>query len=574
MAEILDKVRERFPEAVLDAHERCGDATVLVRGAAVKPVLAWLKRDAPDRYDFLADLGGVDGLRMEDGQGPGRPPFPDRFQVVYHLRSMTSNRRIRVKASVPEADAAIDTVSDLWHAADWAEREVFDMYGVRFRGHPDLRRILCIPTFKGHALRKDYPIKEQQWFDGEPESLMQQLGDEGEDPETAGFSELVPVNLGPAHPATHGTLRSLVKLDGEVIVKSVQEIGYLHRGFEKHSENSTWTQVVPYTDRLNYCSAMLNNVAYCRAVEKLLGIEVPPRTKGIRVIISEISRIIDHLVCLAAALVDLGALTNFWYLFALREKAYEALEGLCGARLTSSYVRVGGVADDLDAAFIGRVKAFIQELPAAVNDVLGLIKNNRIFLDRVRGIGVMSREDTLSHGFTGPCLRAAGVGYDVRRAEPYDGYETYDFEIPVRQDGDTWSRLMIRFDEMIQSVRIIEQALQKLPPGPILTDDKRVMMPRKEDVYGNIEALMNHFVLIYDGIKVPAGEAYAATEGANGELGFYVVSDGTGRPYRVRVRPPCFYLFAAFGRLVQGCMIPDAVAALGSLNIIAGELDR
>jgi NADH-quinone oxidoreductase subunit C/D len=580
VTEILQALEDRFPGEVVDARMSGGTPSVLVRGGAVRAVLRWLRDEAPRRFEFLADVSGQDGLEIRERRredpafAAGTGPWPDRFQVVYQLRSLSGAGRIRVKASVPEDPAEIDTVSDLWAAANWAEREVYDMYGVRFRGHPNLKRILCVHTFKGHALRKDYDIKDQQWLDEDNESLLDELGEFGENPADGGFSELIPVNLGPSHPATHGVLRSLLKLDGEIIVRSVQEIGYLHRGFEKHSETSSWTQVIPYTDRLNYCSAMLNNVAYCRAVENLLGIEVPPRTKFIRIIISEISRVIDHLVCIAACLVDLGALTNFWYLFALREKAYEALEGLCGARLTSSYVRIGGVADDLDALFIGRVRAWLVEMPSALNDVLGLVGRNRIFLDRVKGVGVLGREEALSHGFTGPCLRATGVAYDLRRGEPYDGYETFDFEVATRPDGDTWSRLMVRFDEIKQSMRIIEQALDRLPAGPVLTDDKRVMMPKKELVYENIEALMNHFVLIYDGIKVPAGETYVATEGANGELGFHLVSDGSGRPYRVRCRPPCFYIYSGFARMIEGCMVADAIAVLGSLNVIAGELDR
>lgn len=585
MSIVFNEVRERFAEAVLGTHEHRGDATIIIKGAAVVPVLRFLQERSVDRYDYLADLSAVDGQNLDQylmGAGTslraedcgGLFVFPERFQVVYHLKSLGTGKRLRVKASVPNQPAEIDSVSSLWAAADWAEREVFDMFGIRFRGHPNLKRILCVHSFKGHALRKDYHIKDQQWLDGDNESLMDELGESGENPDDAGFSELVPLNIGPAHPATHGVLRSLVKLDGEIIVKSVQEIGYLHRGFEKHAENSNWTQVVPYTDRLNYCSAMLNNVAYCRSVEKLLGLEVPPRTQAIRVIISEISRIIDHCVCLAACLVDLGALTNFWWLFALRERAYEALEGLCGARLTSTYVRIGGVADDLDPLFIGRVRTLLAEMPAAIRDVMALIQTNRIFLDRVKGIGVLSTRDALSHGFSGPCLRATGLGHDLRRTEPYDGYDTYDFEVATRPDGDSWSRIMVRFDEMIQSARIIEQALDKLPAGPVLSDDRRVMMPRKEEVYASIESLMNHFALIYDGIKVPMGESYCATEGANGELGFYTVSDGTGRPYRVRCRPPCFYLYSAYGRLIEGCMVSDAVATLGTLNVIAGELDR
>ena len=563
--DILEVLNSQFGATILNSHNQHGDATVIVSQEKARDVLKWLKLKAPDAHDFLVDLCAVDGLHLD---------WDDRFQVVYHLRSTSTGSRIRVKANVPESQCELPTVSDLWDGANWAEREVYDMYGVRFTGHKNLKRILCIHTFKGHALRKDYEITDQQWLLEDNESLMDELGDYGENPADEGFSELVPLNIGPAHPATHGVLRSLVKLEGETIVKSVQEIGYLHRGFEKHSEVSTWTQVIPYTDRLNYCSAMLNNVGYCRAVEKLLELEVPERASWIRMIISEISRIIDHLVCLAAMLVDLGALTNFWYLFSIRERAYEALEGLCGARLTSSYVRIGGLADDLDNQFIDRVRTFLKELPQAVNDVLGLIKKNRIFMDRVEGVGIITPDQALSHGFTGPCLRSAGIAYDVRKADPYDFYSDVDFEVPTYTEGDTWSRLTIRFDEIIQSMRIIEQCLDKLPGGPVFTDDKRVNMPDKTQVYDNIEALMNHFVLVYDGIKVPAGEAYGRIEAANGELGFYVVSDGSGRPYRVRVRPPCFYVYSGFGRMIEGCMVPDAVAVLGSLNIIAGELDR
>ena len=318
MTDILGSLKERFQDQVLDMHQNLGDQTAIIDKEAIRPVLKWLRDESTERYEFLTDLCGVDKLFLNGS--------PHRFEVVYHLKNVSTGARVRIKAAVPENDCELDTVSDLWHAANWAEREVYDMYGVRFRNHPNLRRILCISSFKGHALRKDYDIRHQQWQDEERDDLYDELEAQGKDVDGATFSELVPINLGPAHPAVHGTLRSLVKCDAEIIVKSAQEIGYLHRGFEKHSENSTWTQVIPYTDRLNYCSCMMNNVAWCRTVEKMLGIEVPERTQYIRVIISEISRIIDHLVCLAAALVDLGALTGFWYLFAVRERAYEALD--------------------------------------------------------------------------------------------------------------------------------------------------------------------------------------------------------------------------------------------------------
>ena len=564
--DVLEALESRFGDRIRGTHREHGDRTAIIDKEILRPVLTWLRDECAEHFGFLVDLAGVDGLHLDD--------FRHRFEVVYHLKNLESGARIRIRAQVPEDDLEIDSITDMWKAANWAEREVYDMYGVRFRNHPNLKRILCIPTFEGHALRKDYDIRRQQWFDGEVDALADEIESAGESAPEDALSELIPINLGPAHPAVHGTLRSLVKCDGEIIVASAQEIGYLHRGFEKHSEVSTWTQVIPYTDRLNYCSAMLNNVAYCKAVEKLLDIEVPERTLYIRVIISEISRIIDHLVCLGAALVDLGALTNYWYLFAIRERAYEALEGLCGARLTSTYVRIGGVSDDLDPQFIGRVRTMLEELPQALDDVLKLVARNRIFLDRTQGVGVISREDALSFGWTGPCLRACGVAHDLRKDQPYDLYHTFDWEVATRPEGDTYARLMVRFDEIVQSMRIIEQALDRIPEGPVMCDDRRVVLPPKEEVYNTIEALMNHFVLTYEGIEIPRGEVYSAVEGANGELGFYLVSDGSGRPYRVRVRPPCFYIYSAFGHCIQGSMIPDAVAILGSLNIIAGELDR
>lgn len=566
-AQVLEALRERFGEDVLSSHQHLDFDTVTVRKDRVVDVLTWLRDEPGLEFSFLTDLCAADGRDLRD------PVWHERFNVVYHLYSLEHGHRIRVKAAVPENDATLPSACGLWRSADWQEREVFDMFGIRFDGHPNLKRILCHHRFKGHALRRDYFISEGQWCD-DAEDLMDEIGEWGESPDDDGFSEIIPVNIGPAHPATHGTLRLLAKLDGETIVKAVPEIGYLHRGFEKHCEEGTWTMAIPYTDRLNYCSAMLNNVAYCRAVENMLGLEATERTQAVRIIISELSRIIDHAVCLGAVLVDLGALTNFWYLFNLRERVYNVLEGLCGARLTTSYVRVGGLAFDLQEGFVDEVRGILKGIPKGLNDVLGLIGRNRIFLDRTVGVGRITREDALSSSWTGPCLRATGVAYDLRKAQPYDGYDALEFEVPTREGGDVFDRVMVRFDEMVQSMRIIEQVLDHLPTGPIMCEDKRVVLPPKGKVYSTIEALMNHFVLIYDGIKVPAGEAFSSVEGANGELGFYTISDGTGRPYRVRCRPPCFTIYSAFAGMIEGGMVADAVPTLGSLNIIAGELDR
>jgi len=389
-------------------------------------------------------------------------------------------------------------------------------------------------------------------------------------------AEPVILNIGPSHPATHATLRFVVELDGETIVRLTPEFGYLHRGFEKESEAATWTQVIPYTDRLNYVSALMNNVGYVMAVEKLCGIDVPERCKYIRVLLCELSRIIDHMVCIGTNMVDLGALTNFWYFWKPREEVYRHLiEPLCGQRLTTSYTRVGGLMYDLPDGWVEKCRAVCRHavLPA-IRDVDALLTKNRIFIERTVGVGAITARDAIALGFTGPCLRATGVPFDLRKDQPYLVYDRFDFDIPVGEKGDTCDRYMVRMEEMRQSVRIIEQALDQLPGGPVSVDDPRFVLPDKTEVYSNIEALMNHFKHIIDGIRVPPGEVYSATEAANGELGFYIVSRGGRGPYKIKVRPPCFNMFQGMPRLCEGQMIADLIAVLGSVNIIAGELDR
>jgi len=382
------------------------------------------------------------------------------------------------------------------------------------------------------------------------------------------------INIGPTHPATHGTFRVFCKLDGERIAKAAVEIGYLHRGFEKTVETKTYALVIPYTDRLNYCSGLVNNVGYCKAVERLLGVTITPRTEIIRVIICEIQRIMDHLICVGANLVDIGALTNFWYFFNAREKLNDVLEALTGARLTYSYVRVGGLAWDLPKGFEQNVREALKTVPKAIRDVEGLVKKNRIFVDRARDIGAIGAADAVSYGFTGPCLRASGVNHDLRRKKPYYHYDEFDFDVVIGERGDVYDRVFVRVEEMKQSLRIVEQALKILPGGPINIDDKNVVLPEKQRVYSSMEELINHFKLIIEGVKVPPGEVYDAIEAPNGELGFYIVSDGSGKPYRIKVRPPCFYLMNGLKKLIEGHMVADIVAILAGLNIIAGELDR
>ena len=386
--------------------------------------------------------------------------------------------------------------------------------------------------------------------------------------------DLMPLNVGPSHPATHGCLRFLAAMDGETIVASVEEIGYLHRGFEKMVERGTWQQVVPYTDRLNYCSAIMNNIAYCRAVENMFGVEITERCKVLRVIVNELSRINDHFVCVAAAFQDLGGTTPFMYAFNPREEIMCIWEKLTGARLTNSYSRIGGLARDSYDGFEQDVLAALDSTEKALKDLHACLDRNRIFLDRTVGIGKISAERAISYGWTGPCLRATGVASDLRKDEPYYDYETYDWEVVVGTQGDCNDRLQVRMAEIEESVKIVRQALKRLAPGPIDIVDPRIRVPAHKLAYQDMEGLIGRFKSVYEGIRVPEGEYYCGSECANGELGFTIVSDGSGHPYRIKVRPPCLTQFAAFHELVEGGQLADSMAVLSGLNIIAGELDR
>ena len=389
-------------------------------------------------------------------------------------------------------------------------------------------------------------------------------------------TERMVVNIGPSHPITHGTLRLQLELEGETVVRSACEIGYLHRGFEKQAENCFYQVVIPYTERLNYMSPVANSNAWCHAVEQLLGVEdqVPPRAQAIRVITTEMARIIDHCVCIGTNLVDLGALTNFWYLYGYREKMYDLYDELCGARMMVNYPRIGGVCLDLPDGWTDKLVKVLADMEEVIADVGGLVQHNRIFLDRTMGVGVIDLETAKSHGFTGPCLRALGVPLDLRKAQPYWGYEQYEFDVPVGTEGDTYRRVMLRFAELEQSRRIILQAVDRLPDGPVLMDHPEIALPPKDKVYNTMEGLIHHFKLVMHGVSPDAGEIYSATEGANGELGFYIVSDGSPQAYRVRIRPPCFANYTAFPKMINGGQLADVAAALGSINVIAGELDR
>ena len=547
------------PQRSFSYHEFLGDLTIVSSPQDILFLLQELKNK--HHFDFLMQVFGLD--------------FPDRekrFEVGYSLFSSINNRRICIKVPLKENES-VPTAQFLWKTADWFERETYDMYGIVFSDHPNLKRLLTHHQFKGWPLRKDYPANQQQHcttalpihFD-QPRTPELAISDEDKD--------LVPLNIGPSHPATHGTLRIMALLDGERVHRSTVELGYLHRCFEKMAETHPYNQVIPYTDRLNYCSAPINNVGYCKTVEHLLGIDIPLKAQALRMILCELSRIIDHIVCIGANAVDLGALTGFFHLFTYREKVYTLFEQLCGARLTVSLTRIGGMAQEPPSNWTQKVDQFCNEMEKGISELETLLSKNKIWMDRTQGIGAITPESAIEWGYTGPCLRAAGVHLDLRKADPYYLYNEVDFDVPVGTTGDVYDRYLVRVEEMKQSIRIIRQLTQNLPSGDYTNRDKHIVLPEKKDVYGNIEGLMNHFMLIMKGLRPPKGEIYSATEAANGELGFYLVSDGGPIPYRLKVRPPCFAIYQSFSEQIQNTYVADVISILGSMNVIAGELDR
>ncbi len=388
--------------------------------------------------------------------------------------------------------------------------------------------------------------------------------------------ELMTINMGPSHPAMHGTVRIVLTVDGERVVASDVQPGYLHRCFEKESEYATYTQIFPYTDRLNYVSPMINNVGYAMAVEKLLGITdaIPKRAEYVRTIVSEVSRITDHLTCVGASAMELGAFGPFLFFLKCREWLYVLLEEVSGARLTHSYVRVGGVFKDLPEGWLGRLDDRLAEIRKVIVEVEDLLNNNKIFRDRMAGIGKMTREEAIATGQTGPIARACGLDYDVRKDYPYSIYPEVEFDVPLGTTGDCLDRYLVRVEEIKQSMRILAQCARQIPDGPVIIDDPRIALPEKRNTYNTIEAMIRHFKFIVDGVKVPAGEAYTFVEGGNGELGFFIVADGTGRPYKCYCRSPSFVHLSSAGKLIHGHLIADIVPIFGMINMIGGECDK
>jgi NADH-quinone oxidoreductase subunit C/D len=583
MQSLVETLLKKFPDAIRSVDVDTARSELAVHVAASKIVeVARFLHDAPEAdFDHMTDICSAD-----------YPEDEDRFEVIYHLLSLSHGKRIRLKARVSEGHPSIASVTGVWRGAEFLEREVYDMMGIRFIGHPDLRRILMPEDYtEGYPLRKDFPAEGRGWrsqFEFIPR--LDEPPDEpndGEIPEAqrkpyiaepcasgSRRKEELLLNMGPQHPSTHGVLRVVLELDGERIVKATPDLGYLHRGVEKLSEGLAYMQIIPHTDRLDYVCAMANNYAYVRAVEKLLCITVPERAEYIRTIVAEMQRILGHLFWLGTQALDIGAMTVFFWTFREREVLLDMFEKLCGARLTLNYYRIGGVDSDFTPELVVRLKTFLETFPQKVSEYDALIASNRIWLGRTKNVAVISAEDAINFGLTGPTLRGSGVAYDVRKLEPYGVYPKVDWEVPVGKNGDTYDRYWIRMEEMRQSARIIAQCLDQLPPGPIMTDEPQYIPPPKQQVMRDMESLIHHFIIFTQGFKPPKAETYCATEAPKGELGFFMISDGSPRPYRLKIRSPSFVHMGAFDHMARGYLISDIITIFGTYDVVMGECDR
>jgi NADH-quinone oxidoreductase subunit C/D len=582
MHPVLETLKARFPEAVLSVHEDPEHSELAVRVAAerIVDVARFLHDDPSAAFDHITDICSAD-----------YPDDPERFEVIYHFLSLPHRQRIRVKARVTEDDPTIASVTDIWKGANFMEREVYDLMGIKFRGHPDLRRILMPEDYdEGYPLRKDFPTEGKGWrsqFEFIPrldepavESIQGEIPEEqkkvfmAESGSSSRRTEELLLNMGPQHPATHGVLRVVLELDGERIVKATPDLGYLHRGVEKLAEGLAYMQVIPHTDRLDYVCSMTNNYAYVRAVEKLLCLKVPERAEYIRTIVAEMQRIIGHLFWLGTQALDIGAMTVFFWTFREREVLLDLFEKLCGARLTLNYYRIGGVDSDFTPDLVRRLQAFLDTFPDHIKEYDELLQSNRIWVGRTKNVAVISAEDAINFGLTGPVLRASGVAYDVRKLEPYGAYGKVEWEMPIGKNGDTYDRYWVRMEEMKQSCRIIRQCLAQMPDGPIMGDMPQVIPPPKAHVMRDMESLIHHFIIFTQGFKTPKGETYCASEAPKGELGFFIISDGSPRPYRMKIRSPSFVHMGAFDHMARGYLISDIITIFGTYDIVMGECDR
>jgi NADH-quinone oxidoreductase subunit C/D len=580
-----------IPSIAADLVKRFGDEAVLAEQPTadhiptfwidqkfIREVLSYLKNDVSEPYKMLYDLCGIDERRRTQREGL---PVAD-FTVVYHLTSLSGNKDIRLKTPLTGEYPSVPSITGIWPAANWYEREAFDMFGIKFEGHPHLSRLLMPKSWKGHPLRKEHYARATEAGPYVLDEQIRAIEDENLHflPEEWGLkrkskdADYMFLNVGPQHPGTHGLLRLILQLDGEDIVEVVPDIGFHHRGAEKMGERQSWHTFIPYTDRIDYLSGVLNNLAYLLSVEKLAGIEIPQRAQVIRIMMSELFRISSHLVWLGTFAQDLGQLSPVFFTFNDRERVFDIVMAITGGRMHPSWFRIGGVAHDLPDGWEQKMQWFVDYLPKRLKEYENVIIKNRIFKARTVGIGAYTTEEAIEWGVTGAGLRSTGYGFDYRKKRPYSGIDQFEFDIPVGKNGDCYDRCLVRMEEMRQSLRIIQQCINNMPSGHYKSDHPLATPPRKERTMKDIETLITHFLGVTWGPVIPAGEAMVPVEGAKGSNGYYLVSDNSSSAYRARIRTPSFPHVQMVPMISKGYTIPDLFAILGALDFVLADLDR
>lgn len=544
----------------------------------LKEVLTYLKFEIAQPYLLLYDLTAIDERSRKFYNG-----YPStNFTLVYHLYSFERNSFIRLKLALKGEYPTAPSIITLWANASWYEREVYDMFGIRFDGHENIRRILMPLTWEGHPLRKEHPARATEMgpfrlydekMDREQAALQFRPEDWGM-ARQSDDSDFMFLNIGPQHPGTHGVLRLILQLDGEDIVDVVPDIGFHHRGAEKMAERQSWHTYIPYTDRIDYLGGVNNNLAYLLAVEKLAGIKVPERAQVIRVMLCEFFRIASHLVWYGTFAQDVGQLSPVFYMFTDREKIFDVIEAVCGGRMHPNWFRIGGVAQDLPIGWETLVKKFVDYFPKQLREYDNLVMRNAIFKARTVGIGIFTLEEAIEWGVTGPNLRACGLGWDFRKKQPHSGYEMFDFEVPTEENGDCYDRALVRVAEMRQSLRIIDQCLKNMPAGPYKADHPLTTPPVKKHTMQDIETLITHFLNVSWGPVIPQGEAMSCIEGTKGANSYYAISDGNTSPYRVRVRTPSFPHMQMLPYISRGYTVSDLLSILGAMDYVLADVDR
>jgi len=578
-ADLVEELSLRFDDEIVAVQRYCDGIPVLwLSRSGLRQVLGYLRSDASLRFEMLFDLTAIDERVRVNRQG--QPPSD--FTVAYHLMSFSENCDIRLKVALQQPDLSIPTISDLWPNANWYERECWDMFGIRFTGHPNLTRIMLPPTWKGHPLRKDHPARATEM---EPYSLSQE--EQGVEQEALRFkpeewgmrresatSEFMFLNLGPNHPSVHGVFRIALQLDGEILIDAVPDIGYHHRGAEKMGERQSWHTYIPYTDRVDYLGGVMNNLPYVMALEQMAGIVVPERVKVIRVMLCELFRIASHLLFYGTYAQDVGQLSPVFYMFVDRERVFNIIESICGARMHPGWFRIGGVAQDLPQGWDKAIRELLDFMPARLKDYDGMVLNNGILKRRTQGVGAYTTRQALDWGVTGAGLRATGMEWDYRKQRPYSGYENFEFEVPIAVNGDCYDRCAVRVEEIRQSLRIIRQCVDNMPSGPYKSEHPLTTPPLKEKSKLDIETLINHFLSVSWGPVIPPGEVTMCIEATKGLNSYYLVSDGGTGSYRTRIRTPSFAHLQMIPQISRGFMVADLIAIIASIDFVMADVDR